>query len=48
VQWIDEVPGTSAALVYGALLPLRAGVVALAVVVVVVALSDGRRELAAD
>jgi uncharacterized membrane protein YjjB (DUF3815 family) len=48
VQWIDEVPGTSAALVYGGLLPLCAAVVALAVVVVVAALRDGRRELAAD
>jgi hypothetical protein len=47
-QWIDEVPGTSAALVYGGLLPLRAGVVAVAVGLVVAALRDGRRELAAD
>jgi hypothetical protein len=29
-QWIDEVPGTSAAVVYGAMLPLKALLVAAA------------------
>lgn len=33
-QWIDEVPGTSAALVYGAMLPLKALLVAAAAAVV--------------
>jgi hypothetical protein len=47
-QWIVEVPGTSATLVYGALLPLRAAVVALALAVVAGALRDGGGELAAD
>jgi hypothetical protein len=47
-QWIDEVPGTSAALVYGALLPLRVAVVALALALLMGALHDGGRELAAD
>jgi hypothetical protein len=47
-QWIDEVPGTSAALVFGALLPLRAAVVALALALLVAALRDGGSELAAD
>ena len=35
VQWIEEVPGTSALLVYGALLPLRFALVAAAVALVV-------------
>ena len=48
VQWIEEVPGTSAAVVYGALLPLRVVVVALAAAVVVGALRDGGPKLAAD
>jgi hypothetical protein len=48
VQWIEEVPGTSAALVYGGLLPLRAGVVAGAALVLAGALRDGRHELAPD
>jgi HAAS domain-containing protein len=47
-QWIEEVPGTSAALVYGGLLPLRLGVIALAGLVLAGALRDGRHELAAD
>jgi hypothetical protein len=45
-QWVDEVPGTSALLVYGALLPMRAAVVAVAMAVLVGALRDGGRELA--
>jgi hypothetical protein len=48
VQWIEEVPGTSAALVYGALLPLRLALVALAAAILVGALRDGGRELATD
>ena len=48
VQWIEEVPGTSPALVYGVLLPLRAAVVGLAAAVMAGALRDGRSELAAD
>jgi hypothetical protein len=48
VQWLEEVPGTSAALVYGGLLPLRAAVVAVAVSVLVAALRDGGRDLAPD
>jgi hypothetical protein len=47
-QWIDEVPGTSAALVFGLLLPLRAAVVVLAFVLLVAALRDRGRELATD
>ena len=47
VQWIEEVPGTSAALVY-ALVPLRLAVVAAAGALVVGALGDGRDELAPD
>jgi hypothetical protein len=47
-QWIGEVPGTSAAFVFGLLLPLRAAVVALALVLLVAALRDRGRELAAD
>jgi hypothetical protein len=48
VQWIEEVPGTSAALVYGALLPLRVAFVAVTVVVLAGALRDGGNQLAAD
>jgi hypothetical protein len=48
IQWIGEVPGTSAALVYGALLPLRVAFVALAAFVLASALRDGRYELAPD
>jgi hypothetical protein len=48
VQWIEEVPGTSAALVYGALLPLRLVFVLAAASVVVAALRDGGHELASD
>jgi hypothetical protein len=48
VQWIGEVPGTSPALVYGALLPLRVAFVGLAAVVLVSALRDRRYELAPD
>ena len=47
VQWIDAVPGTSAALVY-ALVPLRFTVVAAAAALVAGALRDGGGELAAD
>jgi hypothetical protein len=47
-QWIGEVPGTSPALVYGALLPLRGAVVAVALGLVLAALRDGGRELATD
>jgi hypothetical protein len=48
VQWIEEVPGTSAALVYGALLPLRVAFVAVTMVVLAGALRDGGNQLAAD
>jgi hypothetical protein len=47
-QWVEKVPGTSSALVYGGLLPLRLGVIALAGLVLAGALRDGRHELAAD
>jgi hypothetical protein len=47
-QWIEEVPGTSPALVYGVLLPLRLAVVAVAAAILVGALRDGRHELTAD
>jgi hypothetical protein len=48
VQWIEEVPGTSAAVVYGALLPLRVAFVALAAAVLAGALRDCRYELTTD
>jgi hypothetical protein len=47
-QWIEAVPGTSPALVYGALLPLRGAVVVLATAILVGALRDGRSEFASD
>ena len=48
-QWIDEVPGTSAALVYGAVIPGRlAVVVALLTVFASALLGYGRRELPSD
>ena len=47
-QWIEEVPGTSALLVYGALLPLRVALVALVAAVLVAALRDGGNDLVAD
>lgn len=48
VQWIEEVPGTSTAVVYGALLPLRVTFVAAATAVLFGALRDRRYELARD
>jgi hypothetical protein len=48
-QWIDEVPGTSALLVYGFLLPARvAFMVAATALFVGAGLRDRRHELAAD
>jgi hypothetical protein len=48
-QWIDEVPGTSAWLVYGVIVPARVVLVGAAAALFLGAgLRDGRRELTAD
>jgi hypothetical protein len=47
VQWIEAVPGTPATVVY-ALVPARVAFVAAATALLVAALRDGGRELAAD